>query len=325
MTPHTTTRRFATLALGALVLAGSTSWAQTYPTKPITMVVPFGPGSGTDQTARMYGQAVSEFLQVPVVVENKGGAAGFLAAQQVAKSAPDGYTIFMTTNTTQVANPFLFKKVPYDPVKDFAPIALLSTGQMLLLVRPDAPYRSVADLLAAAQKAPGKLNFGSGSSSSQVAGELLKQLAKVDITNVPYKSNPQAIIDLIGGQLDFMFADATTAIPQVEGGKLRALAVSGSQRMQTLPDLPTVAQAGLAGYDMTYWIAVYAPASTPAPVVERLSQAFGHAAQSPEVRTFQLKNSSEPAFIGPQALAQFQAQEMQKWERVIRAAGLQPQ
>lgn len=320
--------RRTAIALGlsaAALLSAPTAWAQAYPSKSITIVVPFGAGSGTDQSARIYGQAVAEYLKVPVVIDNKGGASGFIAAQQVAKAAPDGYTLFMTTNTTQVANPYLFKKVPYDPVKDFTPIALLAKGQMLLLVRPDSPHQSLADLLAAAKKAPGKLNFGSGSSSSQVAGELLKQMADVDIANVPYKSNPQAITDLIGGQIDFMFADAPTAVPQVQGGKLRALAASGATRLGAAPQVPTVAEAGVKGYDMTYWFAMYGPAGLPAAVVQRLNEAFAKASESPEVKAFQAKTSGEVSFSSPEELARFQAAESKKWSDVIRAAGIEPQ
>ncbi len=321
------TFRFLATALGLSALAAfaAPAWAQAYPSKPITIVVPFGPGSGTDQSARLYGQAVSEHLKVPVVIDNKGGASGFIAAQQVAKAAPDGYTVFMTTNTTQVANPHLFRKLPYDPVKDFAPIALLAKGQMLLLVRPNSPHKSLADLLAAARQAPGKLTFGSGSSSSQVAGELLKQLAGLDMVNVPYKSNPQAITDLIGGQIDFMFADAPTAVPQVQGGQLRALATSGAKRLATAPDVPTVGEAGVKGYDMTYWFAVYLPAGAPEAVVKRLNEAFAKASASSEVQAFQTKTSGEVAMSTPEELARFQAAELQKWGNVIRAAGIKPE
>ncbi|GLS15197.1 Bug family tripartite tricarboxylate transporter substrate binding protein [Hydrogenophaga electricum] len=322
--PH---RRLAiTLGLSAAALLSvPQAWAQAYPSKSITIVVPFGAGSGTDQSARIYGQAIAEHLKVPVVVDNKGGASGFIAAQQVAKAAPDGYTLFMTTNTTQVANPHLFKKLPYDPVKDFTPIALLAKGQMLLLVQPNAPYQSLADLLAAARKTPGKLNFGSGSSSSQVAGELLKQMAGVNVTNVPYKSNPQAITDLIGGQIDFMFADAPTAVPQVQGGKLRALAASGATRLGAAPDVPTVAEAGVKGYDMTFWFAIYGPAGLPPAIVQRLNEAFAKASEAPEVKGFQAKTSGEVTFSSPEALAQFQTAESKKWGEVIRAAGIQPE
>ena len=315
----------------ALALAASTAFmapqaaAQGYPQKPITIVVPFGPGSGTDQGARVLAQALGDEAKVPVIVENKAGASGFIAAQYVAKAAPDGYTVLMTTNTTQSANEHLFKKLPYDPVKDFAPISLLSKGHMFLLVRPDSPYKSVADLLAAARKAPGKLNFASGSSSSRVASELLKQMAGVDMVNVPYKSNPMGITDLIGGQVDFMFADAPTALPQVQGGKLRALAASGTRRMATAPDVPTVDEAGVKGYDMSYWTGVYAPAGTPAPIVAALNKMLAKASATEPVKTFWAKTSSDEALSTPEGLGKFQAVESKKWGQVIRAAGIQPE
>ncbi|MCA0327711.1 MAG: tripartite tricarboxylate transporter substrate binding protein [Proteobacteria bacterium] len=314
-----------TLLLAAASLAAPLAQAQDYPTKPITLIVPFGPGSGTDQAARVMAQGLGEEVKVPVVVENKAGASGFLAAQYVAKAAPDGHTLLITTNTTQSANEHLFKKLPYDPVKDFAPITLLSKGHMLLLVRPDSPYKSVADLLAAARKSPGKLNFASGSSSSRVASELLKQMAHVDMVNVPYKSNPLGITDLIGGQVDFMFADAPTALPQVQGGKLRALAASGTKRLPAVPEVPTVAEAGVKGYDMSYWTAMYAPAGTPPAIIARLNQLFAKASGTELSKSFQARTSGEEALSTPEGLARFQAEESKKWGQVIRAAGIQPE
>ena len=319
------THALAALAAAAATLAALPVAAQDYPSKPISLVVPFGPGSGTDQFARVLAQALGDDLKVPIVVENKGGAAGFIAAQYVAKAAPDGYTLLTTTNTTQSANEHLFKKLPYDPVKDFAPITLVSTGQMLLLVRPDSPYKTLADLIAAAKKAPGKLSFGAGSSSSQVASELLKQMAHVDALYVPYKSNPLALTDLIGGQIDFMFADAPTALPQVQGGKLRALAASGSKRVAAAPDVPTVAEAGVKGYDMSYWFAIYAPAGTPAAIVNKLNQAFAKATTSEGFKNFMAKTSGEVSLSTPEGLAQFQAADSKKWGQVIRAAGIKPE
>ena len=319
------THALAALTAAAATLAALPVAAQDYPSKPISLVVPFGPGSGTDQFARVLAQALGDDLKVPIVVENKGGAAGFIAAQYVAKAAPDGYTLLTTTNTTQSANEHLFKKLPYDPVKDFAPITLVSTGQMLLLVRPDSPYKTLADLIAAAKKAPGKLSFGAGSSSSQVASELLKQIAHVDALYVPYKSNPLALTDLIGGQIDFMFADAPTALPQVQGGKLRALAASGSKRVAAAPDVPTVAEAGVKGYDMSYWFAIYAPAGTPAAIVNKLNQAFAKATTSEGFKNFMAKTSGEVSLSTPEGLAQFQAADSKKWGQVIRAAGIKPE
>lgn len=325
MTFRWTKPLMAAVLATATALLAPVAGAQDYPNKPITMVVPFGPGSGTDQMARVLAQGLGDTLKVPVVVDNKGGASGFIAAQHVAKAAPDGYTVMITTNTTQTANEHLFRKLPYDPVKDFAPVILLAKGQMLLLVRPDAPYKTLADLIAAAKKAPGKLNFGAGSSSSQVASELLKQMAHVDALYVPYKSNPLALTDLIGGQIDFMFADAPTALPQVQGGKLRALAASGSKRVAAAPDVPTVAEAGVKGYDMSYWFAIYAPAGTPAAIVNKLNQAFAKATTSEGFKNFMAKTSGEVSLSTPEGLAQFQAADSKKWGQVIRAAGIKPE
>lgn len=309
----------------AAALATSAAFAQAYPAKPITIVVPFAAGSGTDQQARAYAQAITAEYKVPVVVDDRAGASGFIASQYVAKAAPDGYTILMTTNTTHAANEHLFKKLPYDPVKDFTPVALLSKGHMLLLVKPESPLKSVGDLVAAAKKQPGKLNFGSGSSSSRVASEMLKQMAGVDMQNVPYKSNPMAITDLIGGQVDFMFADAPTALPQVNGGKLRALAVSGAKRLASAPTLPTVAEAGVRGYDMSYWTAVYLPANAPAAITNKLNEMMIKVTSSPAVQSFQTSTSGEIATSTPEGLARFQAAESEKWGRIIKAAGIEPE
>ena len=323
MKRRTTLFAAALLACGAL--AALPAAAQDYPAKPITLVVPFGPGSGTDQLARVIGQALSEQAKVPVVVDNKAGASGFLAAQYVAKAAPDGYTLLVTTNTTHAANEHLFKKLPYDPVKDFTPVALLSKGHMLLVVRPDAPYKTVGDLVAAAKKSPGKLNFGSGSSSSRVASEMLKQLTHTDMVNVPYKSNPLGLTDLIGGQVDFMFADTPTTMPQVEGGKLRALAVSGTKRLPGAPHLPTVAEAGVKDYDMSFWTGVYLPPGASPALVKRLNDMLAKAVATDGFKTFNTKTSGEIAFSTPEELARFQAAESKKWGQVIRAAQIQPE
>ncbi len=311
-------------ALGALPLA---SQAQDYPApgKPITFIVPFAPGSGTDQQARAFAQAIPTAYKVPVVVEAKPGASGFIASQYVAKAAPDGYTVLMTTNTTHAANEHLYKKLPYDPVKDFTPVALLSKGQMLLVVNPGSPAKSAADLVALAKKSPGKLNFGSGSSSSRVAGELFRQMTGIDVVHVPYKSNPLAITDLLGGQIDFMFTDAPTALPQVQGGKLRPLAASGLQRMPTAAAVPTVGETVAKGYDMSYWTAVYLPAGASPAVTKKLNEMLLKAAASPEIQAFQRNNSGESATGSPEELARFQAAESQKWGRVIRAAGIEPE
>lgn len=315
----------AALALAGAGLAPQFAAAQNFPNKPITFVVPFAAGSATDQIARALGQSLTDQTGQPVVVDNKGGASGQIAAQFVARAPADGYTVLITTNTTHAANEHLYRKLSYDPVKDFAPITGLGKGGQVLVVRTDAPYQNVKDLVAAAKKAPGKLSFGSGSSSSRMAGEMFKQLSETDILHVPYKSNPNAITDLLGGQIDFMITDTSTGVPQVKGGKLKALGVSTTARNPLLPDTPTIAEAGVAGYDMGYWFAAYAPAGTPPAVVSRLNELLAKATQSAGAKSFFDGSGSEPWTTTPDGLAKFQAEETAKWGRVIKAAGIQPE
>ncbi len=322
------TRRHAlSAAAGALMALSITApaAAQTFPAKPITFVVPFAAGSATDQLARAIGQSITNETKQAVVVDNKAGASGMIAAAAVAKAAPDGYTLLITTNTTHAANEHLYKKLSYDPVKDFAPLSGLGKGGQVLVVNAASPHKTVADLVAFAKKNPGKLSFGSGSSSSRVAGEMLKQLAGVDILHVPYKSNPLAITDLLGGQIDLMITDTSTGVPQVKAGKLRALGYSTQKRSTQLPDVPTIDEAGVKGYDMGYWFAAYAPAGTPAPVVARLNELLGAATQSAGAKTFFDNAGSEAWRTSPDELAKFQAAETVKWGKVIKAAGIEPE
>ena len=326
--PPSHQRRTTLLGAAALVLAAA--WpgavlAQAYPSKPITFVVPFAAGSATDQLARALGQSVTEQTKQAVIVDNKAGASGMLAAQSAARSAPDGYTVLITTNTTQAANEHLYKKMPYDAVKDFAPVTGLGKGGQVLVVNAASPYKSVAELLEAARKKPGKLSFGSGSSSSRVAGEMLKQLSGVDILHVPYKSNPLAITDLLGGQIDLMITDNATGLPHIKSGKLRALGYSTQKRSVQLPDVPTIAEAGVKGYDMGYWFAAYVPAGTPPAVVTRLNELLIHGVKSAAAKTFFDAAGSEMWTTTPDELAKFQAAETQKWGKVIKAAGIEPE
>jgi tripartite-type tricarboxylate transporter receptor subunit TctC len=325
MTPSIRSRRDL-LAGAALALALSgPAFAQAYPAKPINFVVPFAAGSATDQLARALGQSFTEQTKQAVVVDNKAGASGMMAAQAAARAGADGYTVLITTNTTHAANEHLYKKLPYDPVKDFAPVTGLGKGGQVLVVNTSAPYKSVADLLAAAKAKPGKLSFGSGSSSSRVAGEMLKQLAGVDILHVPYKSNPLAITDLLGGQIDLMITDTATGVPQVKAGKLRALGYSTQRRSAQLPDVPTIDEAGVKGYDMGYWFAAYVPAGTPAPVVAKLNELLVAAVKSAPAKAFFENGGSEAWTTTPDELAKFQAAETQKWGKVIKAAGIEPE
>ena len=328
MTQDRCTRRSllaTSLALAATAALPQFAHAQAYPSKPITFVVPFAAGSATDQLARALGQSVGDQSKQPVIVDNKGGASGMIAAAQVAKAAPDGYTVLITTNTTHAANEHLYKKLSYDPVKDFAPITGLGKGGQVLVVRTDAPYKNVMDLVAAAKKTPGKLSFGSGSSSSRTAGEMFKQLSGTDILHVPYKSNPNAITDLLGGQIDFMITDTSTGVPQVKGGKLKALGVSTTERNPLLPEVPTIAEAGVKGYDMGYWFAAYAPAGTPPAAVAKLRELLAAATQRAGAKNFFDGSGSVAWTTSPEALAKFQADETAKWGKVIKAAGIEPE
>jgi tripartite-type tricarboxylate transporter receptor subunit TctC len=319
-------RTFRSIVVGlAGVVVATAVAAQGYPAKPITFVVPFAAGSATDQLARALGQSITNEAHQVVIVNNLAGASGMLAAQNVAKAAPDGYTVLITTNTTHAADEHLFKKMAYDPVKDFVPVTGLGKGGQVLVVRPESPYKTVADLVADAKKNPGKLSFGSGSSSSRVAGEMLKQLTQTDILHVPYKSNPNALTDLLGGQITFMITDTATGVPQVKGGKLRALGVSTTKRVALLPDVPTIAEAGVKGYDMGYWFAAYVPASTPAPVVERLRELLIAGTRSAAAKTFYETSGSDAWTTTSDELAKFQAAETLKWGKVIKAAGIEPE
>jgi tripartite-type tricarboxylate transporter receptor subunit TctC len=312
----------AALALGA-VTTTAPAQAQSYPTKAITFTVPFAAGSATDQLARALGQAITTETHQAVVVDNKAGASGMLAAQAVARAPADGYNVLITTNTTHAANEHLYKKLPYDPVKDFAPVTALGKGSQVMVVNASSPYKTVADVIAKAKQSPGKLTFGSGSSSSRVAGELFKQMAGVDIVHVPYKSNPLAITDLLGGQIDLMITDNATGIPHVKSGKLRALGVSTSKRSPLLPDVPTISEAGVKGYDMGYWFAAYVPAKTPPAVVARLRELLLAGLASPAAKTFFESTGSEVYTTTPEGLAKFQLEEADKWGRVIKAAGIE--
>ena len=311
--------------LGALLVLPLHVLAQGYPSRPVTFVVPFAAGSATDLLARALGQSVTEQTRQAVVVEDKAGASGALAAQQVARAAADGYTVLITTNTTHAANEHLYKKLPYDPVRDFTPVTGLGKGGQVMVVRTESPFRTVSDLVNRARQQPGKLSFGSGSSSSRVAGEMLKQLSGTDILHVPYKSNPQAVADLLGGQIDFMITDTATGVPQVRAGKLRALGFSTQTRSPRLPDVPTLDEAGVKGYDMGFWFAAYLPAGVPQAVAARLNELLHNAVRSAAAKSFFESSGVEAWTTSPDELARFQAAETTKWGRVIRAAGIEPE
>ncbi|MFF7056721.1 Bug family tripartite tricarboxylate transporter substrate binding protein [Achromobacter spanius] len=318
--------RLAASMLAVLGFAWTASaHAAGYPEKPVTLVVPFGAGSATDLLARALSASLTQQTGQAVVVENRPGASGMIAAQHVARAAPDGYTVLITTNTTQAANPHLFKTLPYDPVADFTPLTGLGRGGQVLVVKADSPYRTVDDLVRAAKQAPGKLSFGSGNSSSRIAGEMLKQLTGTDIIWVGYNSNPNALNDLLGGHIDMMVLDTVTGLSQIEAGRLRPLGASTQERLPQLPDVPTLDEAGIKGYDMGYWFAAYVPAGSPAPTVAKLRQLLIGAVDSDGARAF-FRNSATQAWTTTSAeLNQFQTAEIQKWGSVIKAAGITPE
>ncbi len=314
----------------AALLALSATWTpahatDAYPAKPITIIIASTPGSTTDGLARLFGSVVTKDTGQPVIVDSKPGASGAIAAQFVARAAADGYTLFMATNTTQAANPHLLKNLAYNPTKDFAPVGQLVQGYMLMVVNPAVPAQTVQEFIALAKKQPGKLTFGSGTSSARVAAESFRQQAGTDLVFVPYKSNPQAVLDLVGGQTDMMIVDFTTSLPQVKAGKLRALGVSSPQRSPLLPNVPTIAEQGLAGFEANHWNALYAPANTPAPVIARLNELLRKAMATPAAQTFAEENGMVTRATSPDELAKFQAAEIVRWGRIIRAAGILPE
>ena len=317
----------ALLATAALTMgsSGASRAEDAYPSRVVKFVVPFAAGSATDTLARVLGEKMSASLGQPVVVDNMPGASGFLAAQNVARAEPDGYTVLIATNTTHAANQSLFKRLPYDPVADFAPVGKLGTITLALVVNPAVPATTVPELIAYAKDHPGEITFGSGSSSSRIAGEMLKSLAGIDLLNVPYKSNPQAITDLLGGQISMVFADTATTLPQAEAGKVKALAVSSPERTRLAPDLPTMREAGVAGYDLTAWFAAFVPAGTPVEVIDRLNAAFVAALADPTATKTLLDAGIEPATSTPAELAAFVGTETEKWASIVKSAGIEPE
>ena len=311
--------------LGGVLLGGLPAGAQPAPGRPVRFVVPFAAGSATDALARIVGAHVARTLGVPVVVENMAGGNGVIAAQAVARAQPDGTTVLIATNTTHGANQSLLKSVPYDAVADFRPVTKLGTITLALIAHPSVPARSVPELIAHAKAHPGRLAFGWGSSSSRIAGEMLKSLGGIDVTDVPYRSNPQAIADLLGGQIALVFADLATTLPQVKAGKATGLAVSTAKRSPLAPDLPTMAEAGVPGYDLSAWFAAFVPAGTPRPAAERLREALTAALADRETADKLLAAGIEPEASTAEELGAFVQAEIRKWADIVKAAGIQPE
>jgi tripartite-type tricarboxylate transporter receptor subunit TctC len=314
-------RTLVALAAAALSLAAQ---AQTYPARPVRVMVPFPAGSATDQVARLVGQQLQEELKQPFVVENKPGAQGSIAAAEVARAAPDGYTLLLTTNTPQAANVSLFKKLPYDPVKDFAPVARIGTTSFMLMVRADSPIKSFKEFLTDARAKPGKLSAGFGSSGSQVSLAMLKSMGNLDVVEVPYKGIPQTITDVLGGTLSFTFVDLGNALAQAKGGKLKGLAVTSAKRTPLAPDVPAVAEE-LKGFELIAWFALMAPAGTPPEVVQRLHDVTVKGIAAPAVKEKFASIGTDVAPMNPGELAKFIQSEIAHWAKLVKLAGIQPE
>jgi tripartite-type tricarboxylate transporter receptor subunit TctC len=324
-----TSSRVRILALAALCLllaaaaAPRTGHAQAFPTHTVKLVVPFPPGGPLDATGRAIAQKLTEMWGQSVVVDNRPGAGGNIGADYVAKSAPDGYTVVMGALSTHAVNPSLYSKMPYDAVKDFAPITLLAITPNVLVVNPSLPVHSVEELVAYAKAHPGKLSFGSGSNGSagHLAGELFKVDAGVDMVHVPYRGAAPAMQGLLAGDTQLMFDNLANSMPQVKAGKLRALAVTTAQRSKLAPDLPTMAEAGLPGFDITTWFGLLAPAGTPPEVIARWNGAVTQMLDDPAMRERLARQGAEAAPDTPQQFAAFIGTELVKYARIVKASG----
>jgi tripartite-type tricarboxylate transporter receptor subunit TctC len=312
----------AAAALGAL--AASQAFAQGYPIKPVKMIVPFPPGGPTDVQARIVAQKLGESLGQPVVIDNRGGAGGMLGSDIAAKSAPDGYTLLMGASGPHAVGVLTRKEPPYDPLKDFTPLSLVSYSPLMLVVHPSVKANSVQELIALAKSQPGKLNYGSfgNGTMAHFAGELFKLQAGVDIVHVPYKGTAPALADLLAGQIPMMFDTIITSLPHVKSGRLRGLAVTKSTRSQAVPELPTVAEAGLPGFQAVSWIGLMGPANMPKDIVDRISNEMVKMLGDPALRQKLLDAGAEPVGSSAAEFAAHMKAEMERWEPVVKAAGL---
>ena len=317
------------IALSAITLAvasasGTAAAQGKWPSKPITYIVPFPAGGTTDILARLISQKLGPALGATVIVENRAGAGGNIGSDFVAKAAPDGYTILGGTISSHAINVSLYPKLPYDPVKSFAPVALIGTNTNVLVVGAASPYKTVQELTAAAKAKPGSISFASaGNGTSQhLSGELYKGIAGLDMVHVPYKGSAPAMQDVIGGQVPMMFDTSVVAGPFIESGKVRALAVTSAKRTPQLPNVPTMAESGVSGYDLQSWQAIFAPAGTPTPILQRLQTEVAKIIMSPEIQERLGKLGMEPSAMTAEQFAAFQASEIAKWAKVIKAGNI---
>jgi len=314
------------MVISIFALGAPVALAQTYPVKPVRLLVPTTPGGSVDTLARAIGPKLTERWGQQVIVDNRPGAGGAIAGELAAKAQPDGYVLLLGTIASLATNVSLQKKLPYDPMKDFAPVTLVATQNLMLLVHPSVPAKSVKELVRFAKSQPGKLSFASAGNGtgSHLSGELFKQLAGVDILHIPYKGVAPAMVDVISGQVAINFPSILSALPHVRSGRTRALAVTGAKRTRAAPELPTMREAGVKGYESMTWYGVVAPAATPQDVVAKLSTEVAAIMHDPATHERLSKDGADPVGSTPQEFARFMQSEIEKWRKVIRAAGIQP-
>lgn len=311
-------RLSATILLGAASVCAHAA----YPDRPINLVVPFGAGSATDMLARGVAKGLGERLGQPVTVENRAGAGGGIGVSYVARSAPDGYTLLMGTNGPMAANPSLYRNLPYDPIKDFEPVALMGRLPMILIANSDAPARTLPDLIAAAKAQPGTINFGASNTTARVWVELIKGMAGIDVATILYSNVGGMMTDLMSGRISYAFENVGPSLPQIQGGKVRALAVTTPQRAAFAPDIPTVAESGLDKYELVVWFAMFAPKDTPKDVVDRINKEVNAVLATDELRRLSAQIGMAPAGGPPSDLRAYHASEVRNWRNLIDVTGV---
>ena len=312
----------ACLALGSTVMAGG-AWAQAYPAKPIRLIVPFPPGGGTDIFARTVGQKLADTLKWTVIIDNKPGAGGNLGVEAAAKSNADGYTLVLGQTSNLAINPSLYSKLPYDPVKDLAPVVLVASAPLAVVVAANSPFKTFADVVAAAKAAPGAVSFGTPGNGTvaHLAAESMQKTAGIKLQHVPYKGSAQALTDLMGGNLQLFMASVPTALSQIKGGRLRAIAVTSDKRSSELPAVPTIAESGFKGFEAATWFGIAAPAGTPDAVVRQLNAEINKVLKAPDVRAKLMSEGGDVLGGTPEQFASLLRSDLVRWGRIVRESG----
>ena len=321
-------RRNLLQATSLVIAMPSLAWAQDkYPSKPITLICPYAAGGNADQRSRQIGRFISTALGQPVIVDNKPGAGGNIGTEAIARAKPDGYTIGMGNFAPLAVNPTMFKKMNFDPAKDLVPVCLIEKGPLVLMVPANSPFKSVKDIMAAAKASPGKLSFASGGlgGSHHLSGEMFKSLAGLSITHIPYKGGAPATTDLMGGQVDMMFEQMYSAAPSIRAGKLRALAITSRTRSPLFPDLPTMAESGVPGFEVQNWQGLVAPAGTPAALIKLLNETTSKALADPTIREQMLGQGNELGGGTPEQFASFIKSEADRWGKLVKSANIKPE